>query len=1143
MRIVAFAAGLGLTASLAWAVPSLVERVAEGVYVVRDEDGCAWGGWSLGVAHMNSASYQAKKILDLSAVPAEVWEATREVRLSAYLSVRDYSWKVNPPANGLDEAFELVVNGRVHTYPTSCGAPVFSEKGPTQPAWYDFALPRELLVRGVNEIIFRKAPSDKNDDYLYLGINNGPPRGNSAVTFDGQQWRTDILTVPGGTGEYMVRLYLITKDRRFEAVWRPGAAPALADPAGVVVYAGAHGAPVTAVGVYLRAGQSARMEWHPQALDQRASAEVSVEAEGLVKLAWLDGQGQAGTALAAPSLRWEGGAAQPPSGVVIVAEAPAVVRRVTLRGLLDYHPRVKPIDMAPAVAPCPARPARRATSCLIRDSNVILEGAGLRAVFATKPRLRLTSLRHEYVAREMLRSPEQVLLFVVEVGGQRYGGSRDFTCTGIKPLAKGFVATLRLPEPALQAELTVRMDEEGLRLAMELINVGSAPVDFKLAFPHLAGLVLSDEPADDYYFFPLGGGIIADRPALIRRGYGDHEALYQVMDVFSPAKGAGLYLRVDDAEGWHKVLALRKQVPGEGEVREERLSMRVREEFKWSNPLTQEVAGTGLAVEYLRRTRGPGGRFAPAPVVLAAHPGDWHVAMQRYAAWAHRVWRFRPYPSRLHNVRNMIAAGWGQDYLFRDGAYRTDIVKPYTDCLELMSWWDWSEVGPFGTPLDKLDTIMTPAELEHWKPYFVKDPVTGKLMWNNAPGDYLGYNERFGGLPAFRRAIQTYRTLGAKLVTLYTDPFRLHDGCPTGRAHGREWGVVGVDGQKTTSYFVWNPCHDLPAVREWVARTMERVMRETGADGIRLDEYGHCGWACYDPAHRHTYAEWGITQWNKAVAETTRMVHEAMDRVRPGLVLTTEHPGYDYLMQYIEGCITYDLTVQASPLRPVECNLQRFYFRECKPYELDHWGADPKDHKKFWNAVESFGRYYPPKYYTILCENQDTYWLGEAYPLLVTPGKAAGVYVNRFSDRSKTIYHLYNATGHTFEGVALAVKLRPGEHLFDLLACREVEPELREGLAWVSCYLPRDEVACLVQLPRRMTIARAGQLVTVEIGRVEGQSELVVADADGAVLLRQPAGAGRTILDLSRLAAGQQPACVKLLRRGQMVDVASLQMD
>jgi len=323
-------------------------------------------------------------------------------------------------------------------------------------------------------------------------------------------------------------------------------------------------------------------------------------------------------------------------------------------------------------------------------------------------------------------------------------------------------------------------------------------------------------------------------------------------------------------------------------------------------------------------------------------------------------------------VHHMIAAGWGQGILFKDGAYRKDIIRPDTDCIELMSWWDWSPLGPWGTPIDKVKEVLGESVWKTWQPYFVKDPVTGEMMWNNQPGDYLGYNERFGGLPAFRDAIQTYKDMGS-LVTLYTDPFRMDDNSKIGKAHGKEWGVVLQNGEHSKGYEVWNPCHDTPAVWQWVAETMERVMRETGADGIRLDEYGHRGWACFSDLHEHRFSEKGVTQWNKGVAEATRMVREAMDRVTPGSVLTLEHPGYDYLMQYIDGTITYDVTVQATPLRPVECNLQRFYFPECKAYELDHRGADPQNRNRLWNAVASFGRYFPPALYALYKENADAF--------------------------------------------------------------------------------------------------------------------------------------------------------------------------
>ena len=1123
--------------SVAGAVPSMIDEIAPGVAMVHDDTGRAWGGWTMGVTHMNEPTYQAKKVLDLSDLPADVWAQVREVRLSAFLMVYDYSPHANPPVNGLDEEFEVVVNGTVHTYPTSGGMPVYHDGALNIPDWYDFALPRDEFVRGPNEIIFRKAPSEGNDDYLYIGIDAIEPRGNSSVTFDGETWTQEKLTIPGGNGEYMVRLYLITADTAFTATWN-AATGELSDPAGLVLYAGAHGAE----GGALAAGQSARVEWRPGALDRLEPATVTVEAEGPVEVAWLDEDGAPGEAAAGPTVELPANRTESVSGVVVTAgEGGARLARISVEGAASYHPQPEPIDIAPVVATPPPPAPPRPPACELTDDDATLRNGATRARFEFGEHVRLASLSHDLAGVEMARVPEEIALFVVEVGDERFAGTRDFTLAGVEPTEGGFVATLELAEPDLRAELTATIDEEGLRLGLDLANVSGAPIDFKLAFPHLSGLAVSADPADDYYYFPYGGGIIADRPAILRAGYGDHQALYQLMDLYAPASGCGLSLRIDDDEGWHKIMALRKHLPGLAESAPHQPNTPVRPEYMWAEGALGPVDGTGVAVEYLRRTREPGEAFAPEPAVLAAHPGDWHVAMQRYADWAHRVWQWRPYPSRLHDVRNMMPAGWGQGFLFRDGAYRTDFVTPRTDSLELMSWWEWSELGPFGTPMDRLSDVMTEAQIERWSSYFVTDPVTGEMVWNNQPGDYRGYNERFGGLPAFREAIGTYRQMGVKLVTLYTDPFRLDGNCETGREHGEQWGVVGVDGEKTKGYFVWNPCHDLPAVREWIAAELARVMRETGADGIRLDEYGHRGWACYDESHEHTYAEFGVTQWQKAVAEATRMIHASMDEVRPDLVLTTEHPGYDYLMQYLEGCITYDFSVLASPMRPLECNVQRFYFRECKPYELDHRGRDTRSVKKFWNAIESFERYWPPNFRAILDENQEMYWLGQAWPLLVTPGNAQYVYVNRFAGDGKAFYHVFNATGHTFEGEALAVELAAGEHLFDMLACTEVEPIARaDGLAGVRLYLPRDDVGCIAQLTRRLTVTRAGDALQVQADLPEGECTLVVADVDGAALASQAAQAGANAIDLSGLPEDARPACVKLLRDGQLVDIATV---
>ncbi len=1146
----------------AHAVPSLVQRVNEHVYMVSD-DADSWGAnWSLDITHQVSSTYQAKKVLDLSDLPPAVWEATTSVRLSVQLCVRDYSFHDLPRANGLDETLQFVINGKVHEYPTSGGAPVYLEPIGGM-GWYDVSIPKADVVRGVNEIIVRKAPGKPqdpqagSDDYLYLAIDLTRKRGNSSVTFDGTTWTRDKLTIPGGNGEYMVRLYLITGTTHTRATWRPGQTPAYEDPAGLVLYAGARGVKATAAGLSLSPGQLARVEWSATAFDAAEPMQVTVQARGPAHLQWLDptSKAVADPAIDGASGTLPAGRALKPSGLLIMAQGqPVTVQAVTIEGSQTYHPEPPRVNIAPLIAAAPAVPPARPV-CSTGATGITLTGGHLQAIFERAGTLRLRSLRNLIHKSEMLRArPEQVPLFCVEVNNVRYAGSRDFEATDLQPVTNGFVATLRgplsheaggLPPRALQATLTVVIGNDGLRMGMELTNVGTAPVDFKLAFPVLAGLAVSPHPPDDYYFFPSGGGIFSATPAVIRRGYGDYEAMYQMMDLFSPALGCGLSLRALDDQGWHKVLALRKHVPDKGEANYEHLTMNVKDDYRWKTPL-DAVAGTSLAFEYLRRTRATQSEaapavaghaaslsktatFAPADCLLTVHYGDWHTPMAAYAEWAHRVWQFRPFPSRLKHIRNMDCPGWAQNILFRDGKYRTDFITARTDCVELMSWWEWSPLGPFMTPLDQLDKVLTPAQIKEWQPYFVKDPVTGQKMWNNQPGDYKGYNERFGGLPAFRKAIETYQKRGV-LVTLYTDPFRLDENCDTGRAHGKQWTVVLPDGKPSTSYEVYNPCHNLAEVRQWAAETMGRVMRETGADGIRLDEYGHRGWACYSEAHDHTFQEPGITQWNKAVAEACRLIHAEMDKVRPDLVLTTEHPGYDYLMQYLEGCITYDLSVVASPLRPVECNLQRFYFPECKAYELDHRTNDPQSRKTFWNTVESFERDKPIAMASILDENEDVYQGRDNTPLV--PTLQPLLYANRFRGGGKTMIHLYNAMGHTFEGPVLAVAADAGGsgpvHVIELLHGAELP--VIDGR--VSLYIDRDDVACVAILPRLLQVDGQGH---VRIGDGKG-GQLVLVNEKGEGLVTQEATGSEAALDLTRLPVGTKPACLKLLRDKQMVD-------
>ncbi|MBM3476813.1 MAG: hypothetical protein FJX75_26370, partial [Armatimonadetes bacterium] len=692
------------------AAPSTFESVADGVYVVRDDSGQWTRNMSLDITHQVRAEYQAKKVLDLTNVPEDVWQKTQQVRLSAHFAVRDYSWHDAPAENGLDESFEIVLNGKVHTYPTNCGAPAWVGGRTPVFGWYDFILPKEEFTKGVNEVILRKAPGDKSDDYLYLCIDTTVPPANSYVAFTNNEWTQHALTIPGGNGEYMVRLLLITKSLEVTAVWRPGTDDRLDDPAKLILYRGSREGEATGEGLSLQPGQSARLEWTEDAFDLMSPMSVLAEASGPLECAWLDAEGKPGEAVRGPAAYFAdlpAGRTLKPSGFVIKAtDQPVTLKQVTLKGVQSCHPVAPMVDMAPAIAQPVGKPQTLKPACSGWGSEAVFQNDDLRARFSTAGgKLRMVSLHNKWTTCEMVRHPDDIALFMVEVDGKRYAGSRDFRIEKTELGQQSVTAVLRLDEPALTATLKVGIDDEGLRLGLSLANAGNAPVDFKLAFPHLAGVAVSDKPADDYYFFPWGGGIFSDRPATIRRGYGDHEALYQLMDLYSPQRGGGLAIRADDAEGWHKVLALRKHVPGQGEFGGQILGMPAAEEYQFVNPF-EAVEGTSFAYEYLRRTRAPGESFAPADAVLWAHAGDWKKPMADYAAWAHRVWKFRPYPSRLGPIVHMIAAGWDGDMLYKDGAYRTDFIKPNTDCIELMSWWDWFPFGPWGTPIDKVKEVM-----------------------------------------------------------------------------------------------------------------------------------------------------------------------------------------------------------------------------------------------------------------------------------------------------------------------------------------------------------------------------------------------------------------------------------------------------
>lgn len=1148
-----------------------VDYLGSDVYMVYNDTG-TWGGASMGTSHQTSPNYQTRKTLDLSVVPEEVWTKVVAARVRVFFAVQDYSWaSPEKPNNGMDEHFEVVLNGQAQRYGVADG---FEGRAsglqPLSWKWRDFPIPTDLLKRGANEVLFRKVrPEAKEgtDDYIYVGIDNTVEHGTSAVSFDGgKTWTGERLNSVDARGEYMVRLVLITRSLETQVTWTSGGTGdtrgELDDPAGLVGYREADGPGWSGDGLAVPAGGMARLWLDREAVDPLAPILAEVEFTGRPPaLSWLDDEGDELTCrheeLQGTSLCQVTAPRQAPRSLQVraPADAPARVHRVTVR-LSRAYAYVRPpvIDLCPQVRAAPRQPAEAPPVCQEEGNALLLGDSRLLARFATRPGLALEALSLGYTDRPFLApggersttgagegstiGPSQ--LFLLEADGKRLGSS-DFHVEKIErtqnPL--GFRAELLLREPRLAAVVTATVAGPGrLRFTLSLANRDDRQVKVKTAFPHVAALDA------DYYLFPYCGGIIADVPTYLRTAYGENTAWWQMIDVFRPEEGCGLYVRMEDEAGAYKCPVLRKGVRYEGDYGYDDVGRYLDPELLWRRSLAP-VPGISAGFEHLRRTLEPGQSLQWAPAVMGAHEGDWHQALAEYADWAHRVWQYRPYPGPLADRWNITAVGWGQSPLVDEKGWRTDYLTEECDVAEMMSWWEWSDLGPWRVEMnhETLPKTLGEALYERYKAYWVVDPLAGRLRYPLNRGDYH-YSDTWGGLEAFRKHLGVCRQRGA-MAGVYIEGILACDTTEVGHDYGPTYGAVNPyweDGYKcplnpegyVAAYGSWNMCCDTEWWAERLSRTVARIFRDTGLDYLRVDEFGHCGYPCYSTKHKHLFApELGHNGWLQGCAEICRRAHALMDKIRPDLALTTEFPGTDHMAAYLDGSIVYEVGYHSLPVRPVVCNLLRFYFPECKPLDLDYKRTPHGQEVKLWNGMGAFGHRYDLRHLRLLREHSDVFGRGTAQALV--PALAAQVYSNRFSAEDKTVIALYNARPYPVDGPLVELAPREGRHYVELLRGRELVPERREGRWGVGLRLEPGGLALVADLPCLATVQAQGDVVGVRLAEPADDIRLVLSNPENE-RLAEAQGAADSRLTVPQGALGK-PLVAKVLRGGYVADM------
>ncbi len=1032
------------------------DRQADGVYVLRNESE-NWGGIRPGcVLPMNSPVVAAKKRFNLLKIPREVLEKAEYAALRLHIGILDNSITKPGKPNGLTEHFKITVNGHELKFKTSDARfpRTYDSKKKRVHGWVSIEFPAEWLKhKDTAEVTIAK--TDSGDDFLYPGIDNSVVTTDSSVSFNGGKTFAGQWHDSAGKGEFMMRLVLAGK-RELSAARYDFRTGQKDDRAGILSF-------INSTPEYsVMEIQSIKMDF-----SRPVTFTVEYEGEKAPSVFLQAPDGAAGWALKMDQV--SGGRIR---GVMLNQDIPCKVmighaKTVRLKSAeFSFYPsfaeRDERVNMNPAMSKPRGRDFSPVSGCIAAKNKILLGTAKVKMTIDTAKGIRIAEIQCSDIAGTITRHPDDSAVFKILAGGKHIYTGADARNIRIAPEKDGAKILFDLPDAGLEGTMTCMTMGDEIMFGLSLRNSAGKDSSVMTAFPHLDGLVLSEKSAGDYYLFPWGGGIIADRGTLLRTIYGANDAWFQLIDIFSPERGGGFYMRIADKDIIYKGFNLRKnknaklkyRVLAKGRPGKNDLSIQFTDSLEPHD-------GIGMSVDYQRDEYRPGETKSYPPAFFGGHAGNWKSAMRLYADWAHKTWKFRPLPSKLTNRWNLDAGKSLSRPLFTGKEYdRRYIGRKYSEIIEMVCYWTASEKAPWDTPMDRVSDLGEEAvrqEKAHFG--YWTDPVLGKKVYSVNRGDYDGYNPHWGGLPALRKYIEEFRSNGQALI-LYTDPVIVDGNTKLGRKHGAEWGIINPawsdpyrcpKNPKSPAglachYFSYCMCLNDRDYSDWVARNMARLIRETGADGIRLDEYGHAGYICLSGKHRHIFPGKGQNVWLRALDFNLKAMRMETDKFKPDALILSEYLGADGLSANLDGALCYDICNRTNELRPLPVNLFRFYFRECKLFELNYFGMPHDDAQNYWmfNAAGVYNSGLYSEQYRLILNKYAAAFNGKAEPLIDT--LVPYVYANRFEAPDGTaVYTVINQTGSSVSGPLFRAGITPGFRFIDLLSGKELKLSDRKG--------------------------------------------------------------------------------------------------
>ena len=417
--------------------------------------------------------------------------------------------------------------------------------------------------------------------------------------------------------------------------------------------------------------------------------------------------------------------------------------------------------------------------------------------------------------------------------------------------------------------------------ALEVVNVGSEPAKLMVDFPYLNRVWPGTNRRKNLATAQHQAGYVAPVEDCNGGIYGNgHEWSMQWHAVFDPDSGSALGLIIKDPE-----------------VRNKRL---------WAGAASLRV--TTFPPQELK----PGQSLRLPPALIMIYRGDWRPVTREYRTWFGQA--FAP-PSLPEWFRR--SDGWtGEWFGKRGGACMPGAVA-------MDSFRDLAKAY-LVNPIDNHEF----AFHDHGCQFPVSYTPDGAPRYVHTTGDNV-LREDLGGAEALREGVTRVHKLGFHF-TFYVEGYIVHetsDLAKDGRA--RRWTIMNKNGTITGNYSDQGFYHMCPACVEWqdhLAAVCGRLVRETGADGVRLDSLGFYFLPCYNPAHNHPHP----FVYNNGIRQLLGKVSRAVREANPEATLTTEAP-VDFYATYTQGAI--------MSFCPREIPLMRVALPNYRPFVYGPLGA------------------------------------------------------------------------------------------------------------------------------------------------------------------------------------------------------------